>query len=114
MELVVIVLNKVECLEELLSEFAENGIKGATVLDSTGMARVLSDGKEDLRLFGTLSMIFNPDRQESKTIFTVLPHDKTKLLKEIANKVVGGFAHPDTGIIFGLPINFVEGIGGIN
>lgn len=114
MELVVIVLNKVECLETLLGAFADNGITGATVLDSTGMARVLSDVKEEVRIFGTLSMMFNPERQESKTIFTVLPREKTSLLKQLANEVVGDFSQPDTGIIFGVPINFVEGIGGID
>ena len=38
MVLLTLVLNKTECLDEILHQFAENGINGATILDSTGMA----------------------------------------------------------------------------
>ena len=37
MKLVVIVLNKIECMEELLKEFADRGLPGATILQSHGM-----------------------------------------------------------------------------
>lgn len=37
MKLLVIILNKTECLEELLEAFSENNISGATIIDSKGM-----------------------------------------------------------------------------
>ena len=40
--LMIFVLNREELLEEVLSGFLEIGIGGATILDSTGMGRVLS------------------------------------------------------------------------
>ncbi len=46
MRLLVLVLNKVDKLEDILSEFLNSEISGATILSSTGMARVLS-GRED-------------------------------------------------------------------
>lgn len=109
MELVVIVLNKTEKLEALLGALADNNIGGATILDSVGMARVLSNS-EDNKIFGTLSMLFNPDRVESKTILTVLKEEKIPLLKSIVKEIVGDLSDPDVGIIFGVPVSFTEGI----
>ena len=47
MELLVLILNKTECLKDILSSFMENGIKGATILDSQGMAHNLYEYNED-------------------------------------------------------------------
>ena len=41
MKLVVIVLNKTECLEDLLKEFADRSLPGATILQSHGMMQEL-------------------------------------------------------------------------
>ncbi|WP_040196515.1 hypothetical protein [Candidatus Soleaferrea massiliensis] len=111
MQLVFIVLNKTEYLEDLLMSLAENGISGATILDSTGMARVIGNN-EDLRMFGALRMMFNPEREESKTIFTVLDEAKVPQLKKAVGSVID-LSKPDTGILFGVPVSFVEGIGGM-
>ena len=35
MQLVVLVLNKTECLEELLEKFVEINVKGATIIESS-------------------------------------------------------------------------------
>ena len=48
MQVVMLVLNKTECLEELLEALLENGIHGGTVLDSTGMMRVIDQSGDDL------------------------------------------------------------------
>ena len=47
---VVIVLNKAECLDELIESFMASGISGGTILDSYGMARSLRN-KDDNPLF---------------------------------------------------------------
>ncbi len=110
MQLLVLVLNKVEVLEELLTQMAAGGISGATILNSTGMATTLVHSEEDVPLFGILRKMLNPDREESKTIFTVLKDEQIDTAKEIINRVTGGLANPNTGILFTLPINSVEGL----
>lgn len=110
MQLLVLVLNKVEVLEELLTQMVSGGISGATILNSTGMATTLVHSEEDVPLFGILRKMLNPDREESKTIFTVLKDEQIDTAKEIINHVVGGLENPDTGILFTLPINSVEGL----
>ena len=69
MKLLIIVLNKTECLEELLEEFGKNEISGATIIDSKGMIQELSDREEfDFSFFGSLRNLLNPAHKENKTI----------------------------------------------
>ena len=51
MQLLVIVLNKLECLDKLLTALEEEHIPGATILDSRGMAQQL-EGHDELRFLG--------------------------------------------------------------
>ena len=41
MQVLTLVLNRTECLEELLEALLKSGIHGGTVVDSTGMMRVI-------------------------------------------------------------------------
>ena len=43
MKLLVLILNKVEKLEEVLEGYLEVGISGSTIIDSVGMWHVLSE-----------------------------------------------------------------------
>ena len=110
MQLLVLVLNKVEVLEELLAQMAAGGIAGATILNSTGMATTLMNSEEDVPLFGLLRKVLNPDRVESKTILTVLKDEQVPDARNIINHVVGGLDKPNTGILFSVPVGFVEGM----
>ena len=109
MKLLVIVLNKVECLDKLLTSFGKNHIPGATILDSRGMAQELGE-HDELRFLGSLRLLMNPAHKENKTIFMVVPDDKVDTVSGIVNKVTGGLNKPDTGILFTVPIHRVEGM----
>ena len=54
-------------------------------------------------------MILNPEHKESKTVFMVLKDEEIPLVSEIVNKVVGGLGQPDTGIMFAMPVTYLEG-----
>ena len=109
MQVFIFVLNRTEHLEHLLQESDKNGIIGATVLDSKGMARILHS-EEEMPLFYGLRSIVAPERRSSKTIFCVLNDDKVELARKIVNQVTGGLDHPDSGIMFAVPVSFVEGL----
>lgn len=108
MQMLVVVLNKVECLERLLERMGEEGLLGATVLDSRGMAHILCD--EDTPMFGMLRTILNPERKQNKTIFAVLSDEQVEVARRIVNEVTGGLTRPDTGIMFSVPTLFIEGL----
>ena len=109
MQVFIFVLNRTEHLEHLLQEFASHGIGSATVLDSKGMARILHS-EEEMPLFYGLRSIVAPERRSSKTIFAVMPDEKVEIARKIVNDVTGGLDTPDTGIMFAVPLTFVEGL----
>jgi hypothetical protein len=110
MQLFVFVLNRTEYLERLLEKFCESGLKGATVLESTGMARILLNSDDDVPMFAGLRALLNPERRQSKTIFMVLKDEQVDTARNIVNKVTGGLDAPDSGIMFALPLTMVEGL----
>lgn len=109
MQLLFIVLNKTECLEDLLTGLYDNGLSGATIVDSHGMAQSLKE-LDDFQFLGSLRMILNPDHKENKTIFMVLNDDQIPMVSKIVNDVTGGLDKPDTGIMFSTPVNYLEGL----
>ncbi len=110
MQLMVMVLNKVEVLDDLLEKLMEQGICGATILNSTGMVRELAKSSEDFPIFGTLRMLIDPDRKESKTIFMALKDEKVEEAKKVIRDVVGDLSKPDSAVIFTLPVLSAEGV----
>ncbi len=111
MQFFVLVLNREECLEPILEEMLAQGFSGATVLNSTGMMRVLeNDDNVDMPMLGLLRHFYSPERKTSKTLFTLIEDDKRDKLMRIINEKTGGLDHPDTGIAFALPVSFVEGV----
>ncbi len=111
MQLFVMVLNRTEYLDRIFERMLEEKIGGATVLDSTGMMRVLDDEDEDFPMIGLLRRMYNPERKRSKTFFCVLKKEgQLEKMMEIINEVTGGLHTPDSGIAFTVPISFVEGV----
>lgn len=107
MQLLVLILNKPECLDNLFAELIKIGVKGATVVDSTGMARVLAD--QSYNLFGSIRMLMDPDLESNKTIFLAVNSDLVDKVRKTIADAVGGLDKPDTGVLFGLPITFFDG-----
>jgi hypothetical protein len=111
MQMLVIVLNDVDKLDDLMLEFNNHGIKGATIIDSMGMIRVLADEHpDDIPLFGSLKMMLNENRPFNKTIFTVLCDEKVPIATECVRNVVGDLSKNGVGIMFTLPVSMTEGI----
>lgn len=107
MQLLVLILNKTECLDQLFEELLSIGIKGATVVESTGMARVIGDQSHDL--FGSIRMLIDTDRESNLTIFMAVNESLVEKTRQVINEAVGGLENPDTAVLFGLPINFFDG-----
>lgn len=108
MKLLVLVLNKPDQLTTILHEFNENEIRGATILESTGMAHALMS--DDFHLFGSWRSFLDPKRKENKTVYMVLEDDKVLKVVDIIESVIGPLNKPNTGIVFTVPVDFVKGI----
>lgn len=107
MKLLIVILNKVEKLEEVLEGYLEIGISGATVIDSVGMGHILS---EEVPIFAGLRFMFAGAKPHNKTIFSAIKDEKEKPAIELLEKILGGLTQPGTGIVFTIPIDTVEGL----
>lgn len=111
MHMLVLVIKNVELVDELVRELVEAGLQGGTILDSTGMAGVIG-GLDDAPVFGMLRHVLEEDDDEdSKTMFFVVDDEELQKTKTIIRKVAGDLNQPNTGIMFSLPVEFVEGLG---
>ncbi len=111
MQLLILILKKVELMEELIKHLAESGVKGGTILDGTGMASELIN-MEDLPMFGMLRLLLTDEEKTAcKVLLFVLKDEQVTKTRSAIKQVVGDFSEPNTGIMFSVPITYVEGIG---
>lgn len=108
MQVLVLVLSKYEKLDQFLVALDQADIKGATVINSTGMAKALS--QESDTLLGSLRTYLTPERDDNRTVFIVTCEAKIKKVIHIVHEVIGSLNQPDTGILFVLPTVYTEGI----
>ena len=100
------VLNKAECLNEILKKMKEIGITGATIIDSVGAGKLRrSLGKEIPFIAGFMKSL-DADIANNKTLFTVVERKETldNIMDEIEKICGGDMSKPDTGIMFVVPI----------
>ncbi len=109
MKLLVFVLNDIDLLEDLLKEFKDNDIKGATILNSTGMAHTLAASNDEY-LIGSIRRLLDMERNESRTILVLLKKEQLLVAKAAIEKVCGDLSAPDSGIMFTVPVDFCKGI----
>ena len=108
--MLILVLNKVEFLEGILKDFVEIGIKGATIIDSMGMAKAL--GEEELNnipIFGSIKMLIDESYPYNKTIFAVLKDEQVPTAIKTIKKNIGDLSKPGVGIVFTIPVTNVVG-----
>lgn len=109
MKLLVFVVDKVELLPTVLQKLEYQGLRGATILKSKGMAMTLSRSFGG-SLLGSLYAMMDPDREENRTVFMVLKDKDVYKVLKIIESVIGDFNNPNNGIFFTVPVDFVKGI----
>lgn len=112
MHLLVLILTRGNGINELLRELAEQEISGCTIVNTTGMKSII-ENYEDLPMFGMLRHIMDEeDKEENKMLLFVLKDEEIAKTKRTIHNILGDFKSPNTGIMFTLPIDSTEGIGG--
>ncbi len=104
-----LVLNETDYLDEILARFVDVGVRGATILDSQGMASALASSQgKDVPFFGSLKVLFEGARPYNKTIFTVLDsEDLVERTVAAVKDVLGDVNRPGVGFMFSVPIGKV-------
>ncbi len=98
MQLLVIILNKCELLNDLLSLMVESGISQSTIFDSEGMGHHLA---YEVPIFAGLRQLMGENKEQNKTVFALIEDTSVlgelhKLLKEMDID----FTHSGTGVMF--------------
>ena len=111
MFLLVNVLEQPEHLVAILEGFAQLGIKGSTVMNSTGMGRVLMTAGTAGPAMEEINRIIANGESSNKTIFTVVK-EKEMLDKaiDVVKSFCGDLCEPGKGILFAIPLAFVDGL----
>lgn len=108
MKLLVIILNKTDSLEYLLEGLSAAGIGGATIIQSSGLAMTLS--RMDSSFLSTsIRGMFSGDEEDNRTILSVIRNNQLETARKVVYSTVGDLSQPNTGILFTVPLDFVEG-----
>ena len=111
MYLLVHVLEQKQHLSGILEGFAKISIQGSTVLDSTGMGRVLMKTSASLPVMEQINKVLKDLESDNKIILTVI---REKVVLEKAVNVIKSFCgdlkEPGKGILFAFPLELVEGL----
>lgn len=111
MQLLILILKKVELTDQIMQELAKVGVTGGTILDGTGMAKSLAD-MDELPMFGMLRHLMEEGSANSKSkVLMFVLRDEEMIKARVAIKEAIDFRDPNTGIIFSVPITYVEGLG---
>lgn len=111
MEMLMVILKKIDLVDKVMQKLAETGVKGGTIVDGTGMAKALVN-MDDIPIFGMLRhMLVDEEKLTSKLLIFVLKKEQVKVTRETIKEVIGDLSEPNTGIMFSIPIKDVEGFG---
>ena len=110
MQALFLVLPKVEKLDDLLCALQDNGISGGTIIDSKGMLNTLKSN--DSFIIESLRIFLEDPRESSKTLFFILDKKDVEKARKVIDETLGGINNPNTGIMFGIDLTFVDGLNG--
>jgi nitrogen regulatory protein PII len=116
MYLLVNVLEQTARLPGILEGLAKIGVRGTTILNSSGMGRVLMTCGADLPATDEAKKVLIEGQSSNKTLFTVIKDEETlqeaiNVIRSFCgNLICGNLNEPGKGILFALPLEYVEGL----
>jgi len=107
-----IILNKMDYLDDTLEALVKTGVRGATILDSKGLAgAVVQRQMESVPLFGAFKTILEGAHPYNNTIFTVISKDILEEVVKAVQKVLSSIKHPGAGFMFTMPVDNIYDLG---
>ncbi|MCA1954387.1 MAG: hypothetical protein LDL12_04475 [Anaerolinea sp.] len=105
MFMVMFVLDDTDRLDDLLKAWEAAGVRGATILDSTGIHRRL--GRVPMRFFYSSSS----EEAANQTLFAIVADEQqaTACLRA-AEALFGDLNEPNTGVFAAWPLALVKGV----
>ena len=109
--LIVLVLDNPDQCLDVLRAWEEAGASGATILESTGLARLHKAIRDDLPLVPSIRDLLGVRELHHRTLFTVVRDEESvERIIEATQKITGDLNLHHTGILFVLPVLRVLGL----
>lgn len=107
-----LVLDNPALLNDVLEAWSEVGVRGITILESTGVHRVRSKAsRQDAPFMLGFSRLLRTDQVGHYTLFAVVPNIKiVERLVEATEAIVGDLSQPNTGVLFATPLTAAWGL----
>ena len=110
-QLLVLVLDNYLQCPRVLTAWEEAGAPGVTILESTGLKRVMGAIRDDLPLMPSLRDFLASSELDHRTLFTVIEDEETlEKVIEATESVVGDFSKPHSGLLFVVPVTRALGL----
>lgn len=107
LKLLISVINNPEYMRDILDEFYRQNIRGATVMESKGMAHIMAHYTPFFARFAE----FGAEDDHNRTLYVVVKDDVERdLVVACIERIVGDLSDSDTGIVFTLPIDYSKGL----
>ena len=110
--LIVFVLNDIEQCSDVLDAWEVAGLRGITILESSGLGRARKAAtRDDIPLMPSLSDLFKSTETRHRTLITVVEDQRiVDAVVEATQSVVGDLEQEDTGFLFVVPVSQVYGM----
>lgn len=105
MKLILIILYFEEFLHDILEYLLGQGIDGATILESSGMGRYISD----VPLFAEFIGFLQERKDKSKTIIALIPADKEKHIVQGLEDITGDMNSIQGAMFISIDVGFYKG-----
>ncbi|MBK8984980.1 MAG: hypothetical protein IPM39_02690 [Chloroflexi bacterium] len=104
MYMLMMVLDDSTRLNEVLQAWTNAGVKGVTIIESTGLNRILPR-ETPQKMYAGFSQLFGSGRVGHNTLFAVI-EDVAQAETAVAatETVLGDLRQPHTGIVFMVPV----------
>ncbi len=105
MKLLVLILYMEEFIYHILEYFLEEGIEGATILDSSGMGQYVSN----IPLFATFIGFMNEQKNHSNTILAIIPADREDEIIKGIESITGNLDRTQGAMLMTLDLGVCKG-----
>lgn len=107
MFMILCVIDQIDHVNAVLKSWKGIGVTGVTILESTGLHRVIQQAPVPMRYaFGSPSA-----ERGNVTLLTVVENEeKVQNCMEATESVIGDFSEPNTGIFIAWPLAFAKGV----
>jgi nitrogen regulatory protein P-II 1 len=107
-----LVLDNPALLNNVLEGWNDLGVRGITILESTGVHRVRArSSRQDAPFMLGFSRLLRTDQVGHYTLFAVVPTmDVVERLVAKTEEIVGDLSQPNTGVLFAVPLAAAWGL----